>query len=243
VGFAELKRKTVELFNQHNKPISPIHMVLVEKANAGLSLIPELRAETGLPVIPMAADSDKRVRASRIEPIVESGLLYLPVAAPWLDDFKRELLAFPAGHNDDQVDALVYALTRLRGDSDFDRNYLSWLRRTSANAQGLQLTNTGESRACRTIVPDPQVHRTNPRSPYVIGPADLHKARMESGFCGDCGRNCYDLSRAGIPHERVGPSRNRCKECVVKDRTGYFCSVCGEPGKAPMANCRNCGHS
>jgi predicted phage terminase large subunit-like protein len=133
VGFAELKRKTVELFNQHNKPTSPIHMALVEKANAGLSLIPELRAETGLPVIPIAADTDKRVRASRMEPILESGLLYLPEAAPWLDDFKRELLAFPAGHNDDQVDALVYALTRLRGDSDFHRNYLTWLGMTSPN--------------------------------------------------------------------------------------------------------------
>jgi predicted phage terminase large subunit-like protein len=124
VGFAGLKRKTVELFSQHNKPTSPIHMVLV--ANAGLSLIPELRAETGLPVVPMVADTDKRVRASRIEPLVESGLLYLPECAPWLGDFRSELLAFPAGRNDDQVDALVYALTRLREASDYDRNYLTW---------------------------------------------------------------------------------------------------------------------
>src|SRR5262249_37384689 len=97
-------------------------------------LIPELR-DGILPVIPIAAHTDKRVRASRVEPILESGLFYLPETAPWLDDFKRELLAFPAGHNDDQVDAVVYALTRLRGDSDVHRNYLNWLSTTSPNAQ------------------------------------------------------------------------------------------------------------
>jgi predicted phage terminase large subunit-like protein len=241
VGFAELKRKTVEVFNEHNQPASPIHMVLVEKASAGLSLIPELGAETGLQVIPMVADTDKRVRASRIEPLVESGLLYLPESAPWLGDFRRELLAFPAGRNDDQVDALVYALTRLREASDYNRNYLTWLGMTSPNLQKQQAAGAGASRACATIVPDPQVHRANPQSPYRITAGDLARARMQAGFCADCGRNCYDLSRAGITHEPSGPS-SRCKECVVLNRTGFFCSGCGRSGKAPRADCRYCGH-
>jgi hypothetical protein len=97
-----------------------------------------------LPVIPVVADKDKRVRASRVEPLVESGWVYLPESAPWLDDFKSELLAFPAVQNDDQVDAFVYALTRLREDSDFNRNYLNWLSTTSPNAQKLQ-GETGKS--------------------------------------------------------------------------------------------------
>ena len=243
VGFAELKRKTVEIFNEHNQPTSPIHMVLVEKASAGLSLIPELRAETGLPVIAVAANTDKRVRASRIEPLLESGLLYLPETAPWLGDFKRELLAFPAGHNDDQVDALVYALTRLREDSDFNRNYLKWLSMSSPNAQKQQ-AGTEESPGRGTIVPDPQVHRAIPESPYCPGAGDIARARVQAGFCGDCGRNCFDLSRAGISRESGGPlSRKRCNECVAQNRTGFFCSGCGRSGKAPMANCRHCGHT
>jgi hypothetical protein len=32
--------------------------------------------------------------------------LYVPVAAPWLADFRSELLSFPAGRHDDQVDAI-----------------------------------------------------------------------------------------------------------------------------------------
>ena len=32
--------------------------------------------------------------------------LYVPPTAPWFAEFKRELLSFPAGKHDDQVDAL-----------------------------------------------------------------------------------------------------------------------------------------
>ena len=32
--------------------------------------------------------------------------LYLPANAPWVPSFRRELLLFPAGSHDDQVDAL-----------------------------------------------------------------------------------------------------------------------------------------
>ena len=31
--------------------------------------------------------------------------LYVPTTAPWFAEFKRELLSFPAGKHDDQVDA------------------------------------------------------------------------------------------------------------------------------------------
>jgi hypothetical protein len=30
----------------------------------------------------------------------------VPITAPWFAEFKRELLSFPAGKHDDQVDAL-----------------------------------------------------------------------------------------------------------------------------------------
>ena len=32
--------------------------------------------------------------------------LYVPAGAPWLADFRGELLGFPAGRHDDQVDAI-----------------------------------------------------------------------------------------------------------------------------------------
>lgn len=49
---------------------------------------------------------DKAVRAQSIRGRMAIEGLYLPQSAPWLADFMSELLTFPAGKHDDQVDAL-----------------------------------------------------------------------------------------------------------------------------------------
>lgn len=48
---------------------------------------------------------DKAVRAQTIRGRMAQGMVYLPKGAQWVDDFIPELLHFPAGKNDDQVDA------------------------------------------------------------------------------------------------------------------------------------------
>lgn len=50
--------------------------------------------------------SDKAVRAQSIRGRMALDGLYVPQAAPWLADLRSELLTFPAGKHDDQVDAL-----------------------------------------------------------------------------------------------------------------------------------------
>ena len=49
---------------------------------------------------------DKAVRAQSIRGRMELDGLYVPMRAPWYADFRAELLSFPAGKHDDQVDAL-----------------------------------------------------------------------------------------------------------------------------------------
>lgn len=49
---------------------------------------------------------DKAVRARSIQGRMSLDGLYVPVRAPWFADFRSELLSFPAGKHDDQVDAL-----------------------------------------------------------------------------------------------------------------------------------------
>lgn len=49
---------------------------------------------------------DKAVRAQSIRGRMALGGLYVPVNAPWYPAFRGELLSFPAGRNDDQVDML-----------------------------------------------------------------------------------------------------------------------------------------
>lgn len=52
---------------------------------------------------------DKAVRAQSIRGRMALNGIYVPVSAPWLADFRLELLSFPAGKHDDQVDALGLA--------------------------------------------------------------------------------------------------------------------------------------
>ena len=49
---------------------------------------------------------DKAIRAQSIRGRMSMDGLYVPIGAPWYPDFKSELMAFPAGRNDDQVDTL-----------------------------------------------------------------------------------------------------------------------------------------
>jgi len=48
----------------------------------------------------------KPTKARAIQARMEGGKVYLPKNAPWLDDLVSELLHFPAGVHDDQVDVL-----------------------------------------------------------------------------------------------------------------------------------------
>lgn len=49
---------------------------------------------------------DKAVRAQSMRARMALEGLYVPVNAPWYADFRSELLSFPAGKHDDQVDAI-----------------------------------------------------------------------------------------------------------------------------------------
>lgn len=49
---------------------------------------------------------DKAIRASSMRGMMAQQGLYVPVDAPWYPEFRSELLSFPAGKHDDQVDAI-----------------------------------------------------------------------------------------------------------------------------------------
>ena len=54
--------------------------------------------------------SDPPDQKSAVQHRVEAGDVRIPRHAPWLDDLKAEVLAFPNGRHDDQVDALSQLL-------------------------------------------------------------------------------------------------------------------------------------
>jgi len=84
--------------------------IIIEDTASGMGLIQLLREQTHLPVIGQHSTDNKQTRLSRHEGRFEAGRIVLPTEAPWLADFENELLAFPSGRYDDQVDALMLCL-------------------------------------------------------------------------------------------------------------------------------------
>jgi predicted phage terminase large subunit-like protein len=109
VNFPELKREVIRLARHHRTRV-----LLIEEQASGLQLIQTLRAEepSQMPLpIARKPEGDKISRMLGVTGQIEAGQLYLPKDAPWLADFKSELLAFPSGRHDDQVDALTQLMS------------------------------------------------------------------------------------------------------------------------------------
>lgn len=79
--------------------------VLIEDAGSGIGLIQDLKRTGGVRATGIRPDRDKTARLESASLVVEAGDVYLPDFAPWLDEFLNELLAFPNGRFDDQVDS------------------------------------------------------------------------------------------------------------------------------------------
>lgn len=98
--------------------------VLVEDKASGQSLIQEMAQEVEygrgwvggelIPIVPWNPESDKIQRAHTASPYLEARRILLPAGAAWLDEFINEAATFPNGRHDDQVDAIVMAILRLR---------------------------------------------------------------------------------------------------------------------------------
>jgi predicted phage terminase large subunit-like protein len=120
--FPDLKRRVRALAERWNSDA-----VLVEYAGSGISLVQQLRQEdprawryTG-----RQPRQDKLTRMEAQTARLETGRYLMPSTAPWIGDFRRELLAFPRGKYDDQVDSLVQFVewsASPRGEAFVDRD-------------------------------------------------------------------------------------------------------------------------
>jgi predicted phage terminase large subunit-like protein len=100
LSYPELKKKVLE-----QKTRFKADVVLIGDMGHGTALIQDLRG-SGLHAIGRRPEKDKITRMSAQSAKIEAGQLLLPTRASWLEDFKSEILAFPASRHDDQVDAL-----------------------------------------------------------------------------------------------------------------------------------------
>lgn len=97
-----LKQRVIQM-----KRLKAAHTVLIEDKGSGTQLNQDLRYEkTGVFPIAVEPEKDKITRMSNQSARIEGGQVFLPAQAPWLDDFKAEMMAFPDGRFDDQVDSV-----------------------------------------------------------------------------------------------------------------------------------------
>ena len=109
--YPNLKRKVVEL-HQRWRYAANGYALLIENKGSGMSLIQDLRSQN-IHAVAIDPQGDKVMRMNQQTARIEAGAVSLPKQAPWLGEFRRELMAFPAGHHTDQVDAFSQALNRV----------------------------------------------------------------------------------------------------------------------------------
>lgn len=91
--------------------------ILIEDKASGQQLLQDIRREWALPLVATLPRGDKITRFAAVSAMIEAGRVVLPEQAGWLADFEQEMMIFPTGTHDDQVDALTQYLQWLRSGS------------------------------------------------------------------------------------------------------------------------------
>lgn len=109
MGFTASKAAVLSMCMRHPETTA----VLIEDKANGPAVMDALREDVP-DLVPVEPDGSKIARAYAVTALFSAGNVYLPSHAPWLADYKEELVAFPAGAHDDQVDATTQALRYLK---------------------------------------------------------------------------------------------------------------------------------
>jgi predicted phage terminase large subunit-like protein len=109
--YPDLKRAVAMLARQFGASA-----VIMEDKASGTALIQDLAADPAMSVRPIAVEpeGDKVTRASAQSMVIEAGRVFLPRSAAWLSDLRNEILQFPNGRHDDQVDSITQFLHWIR---------------------------------------------------------------------------------------------------------------------------------
>lgn len=111
LGYPELKKAVQDLQHRHQATA-----VLIEDKASGMQLIQELQYNR-MAVRAIKPIDSKVMRMNAQTAQIESGMVYLPKAAPWLAQYVAELTTFPHGKHDDQVDSTSQALEWIAMDA------------------------------------------------------------------------------------------------------------------------------
>lgn len=99
--YSALKSVIVECYNKFNPSA-----VLIEDKASGQSIIQDIRKMNSLPITAINPKYSKEMRVISVLNMFESGKVFVPHKANWLDELLHECAAFPNVAHDDQVDSI-----------------------------------------------------------------------------------------------------------------------------------------
>ena len=112
--YPDLRRKVIALATEYR-----VTTILIEDAGPGMNLLQDLRATMPQGMtrpIGIKPEGSKVDRMAAQAAKIEAGHVHLPNSAPWLGEILTELLSFPNGRHDDQVDSVSQFLRWLQSD-------------------------------------------------------------------------------------------------------------------------------
>lgn len=109
MGFTDTKRAIKTMWENHQG----IHAVLVEDKANGSAIIETLREEIPC-IIAINPKESKEARLFAVSTEFEGGNVFLPDDAEFTPEFVEELMSFPNGKHDDQVDSCTQALIYMK---------------------------------------------------------------------------------------------------------------------------------
>jgi predicted phage terminase large subunit-like protein len=135
--------------------------VLIEDKASGTQLIQELIADGCYAVTRYQPTCDKIMRLNAQTAMIET-FVYIPEAAPWLAEYLHELMVFPNGKHDDQVDSTA--------------QFLDWFKKPYPGQALLEFYGMRRAES-RQNPENPERHRVRLQAPSGMGSVQTFSGR------------------------------------------------------------------
>ena len=123
LGYPELKQAVCEQAKAFGAKT-----ILIEDKASGTQLIQDLVADGVHGIKRYQSNLNKIMRMQSVTSTMENGFVYLPGSAHWLAEYQHELIVFPNGKYDDQVDSTSQALDWVKQPGPCE-GYVEFLKR------------------------------------------------------------------------------------------------------------------
>jgi predicted phage terminase large subunit-like protein len=124
----ELRREVLRIAERWR-----VDQTIIEATDIGRAILQDLRRAGELSAVLRQPRYDKEARFLAQSARFEAGQVHVPQDAPWLAEWLNELLAFPNGRHDDQVDSTSQALDYMTGRTRFENPRMQPVRPPKVN--------------------------------------------------------------------------------------------------------------